>query len=80
MSSPNIFVSRKGHQVDGGEVSVNGYQVKTEEHSQNLDNEPHQGQTGLNAQNLWRKPENKNREAKLGRGKKITNHDKKTEQ
>lgn len=69
MASPNIFVSRKGHQIDGGEVSVNGHQIKTEEHSQNLDNEPHQGRAGLNPKNLWRKPDNKSSEAHSGRKK-----------
>lgn len=39
---PNIFVSRKGHQIDSGEVSVHCHQIKTEEHSQNLNNEPDQ--------------------------------------
>lgn len=52
---PDVFVSRKGHQIDSGEVSVYCHQIKTEEHSQNLNNEPDQSWTRLNTQNLWRK-------------------------
>lgn len=62
---PNIFVSREGHQVDGGEVSVHRYQIQTQKNSQNLNNEPHQRRAGLNAQDLWRKPEHKDREKSL---------------
>lgn len=60
MALPDVFVPRKGHQVDGGEVSVNRYQIQTEKNSQHLNDEPHQRRAGLNAQDLRRKPENKN--------------------
>lgn len=55
-SVPNIFVSGEGHKVDGGEVCVDCDQVETEEDSQHLHDEPHQGRAGLHAQDLRGKP------------------------
>lgn len=54
---PNIFVSRKGEQVYGREVGVYGHKVEWQQDRQHFHDQPHQRWTGLNSQQLWRKPE-----------------------
>lgn len=58
---PNIFISRNGHKIDGGEVCVYCDQVKAQEYSKHFNNEPHQGWTSLHAQDLWSKPGQRDR-------------------
>lgn len=40
--SPDIFVAQEGHQVDGGEVGVDGDQVETEQDGYHLQGQPGQ--------------------------------------
>lgn len=53
---PHIFVSAVGDQVEGGEVAVHRQQVEAEQHHQHLDDHPHQGRAGTQAQDLRTEP------------------------
>lgn len=56
MYLPNIFVSTVGDEVKGWKVAVYGQQIQTQQHDQNLDDDPNQGGAGTQSQNLWTEP------------------------
>lgn len=53
---PNIFVSTVGDEVEGGEVAVHCQQVQTQQHHQDLDDDPHEGSAGIHSKDLWTEP------------------------
>lgn len=58
--SPHIFVAQEGHQVDGGEVSVDSDQVETEQDSYNFQCQPSQCRARLQSQEVWGEPARRN--------------------
>lgn len=59
---PNIFVSAVGNEVKGGEVAVNRQQVQTQQHYQDLNDNPHEGGARTQSQNLWTEPTHTHRQ------------------
>lgn len=53
---PNIFVSTVGDEIKGREVAVDSQQVQTQQHHQDLDDDPHEGSAGTQSKNLWAEP------------------------
>lgn len=50
---PNIFVSAVGDEIEGWKVAVYSQQVQTQQHDQNLNDDPHEGSAGTQSKNLW---------------------------
>lgn len=65
MCLPNIFVSTVGNEIEGGEVAVNSQQIQTQEHHQDLDDDPHQGSAGTQPKNFWTEPSHRDKNHRL---------------